>query len=462
MKYNKIIRNIAAFLCVSCFASGLVSCSEDDASEGMSPKMVSSTPQNGASAIGPGDIEVKIVFDDKLTLAPTGFSKVSIDGAIVTRVSPVDELLTVYLSGVQRGMSYTLLVGQGTVVGSTGIENEPISISFSTLEAPGKDTVDPALCTPGALESAQKVYDLMRNVYGNSILSSTMANVSWNIAEAELVNKEIGEYPAIAFFDYIHLHYSPTGWIDYNNTDVVENWWKAGGIPGACWHWRVPKNENDDNPDNFTYAPDGTTFRPKNIFIEGSWESRVAEADLNEMADYLLLLQGKGIPLIWRPLHEGAGNTYKGGSAWFWWGVDGAETYVRLWRHMFDFFKKKGVRNLIWVWTTETNDDPFYPGDEYVDIIGRDLYKLTDPVAVAAEYESILKEYPNKMIALSECGSVAPVSEQWAAGARWLFFMPWYEHDATTLEGHGSADTSWWMDAFSQEWVLRRNSLNLK
>lgn len=462
MKYRIIAKITAAILSAAGLAAGLASCSDGDADRSFSPKMVETTPSDGSSAVNPGDLEVKIIFDDNVTLSPTGFSKVGIEDASVTRVSPVGEVLTIYLSGLQRGKRYTLHVGQGTVLGSTGVGNEPVSISFTTLEAPGKDTVAPQPCTENASEAARKVYDLLRNAYGNSILSSTMANVSWNINEAELVKKEIGSYPAIAFFDYIHLHYSPTGWIDYNRTDVVENWWNSGGIPGACWHWRVPKDENDNNPDNFTYRPEETTFRPKNILVEGTWENKVAEADLNEMADYLLLLQEKGIPLIWRPLHEAAGNTFRGGAAWFWWGIDGGETYIKLWRHMFDFFKNKGVRNLIWVWTTETGDNEFYPGDEYVDIIGRDLYQMTDAAKTGAEYEAILKEYPGKMIALSECGGVAPISEQWAAGARWVFFMPWYEHDTTTLQGHGSADTAWWTDAFSQGYVLRRDNLKLK
>ncbi|MFR5757995.1 MAG: glycosyl hydrolase [Bacteroides cellulosilyticus] len=58
----------------------------------------------------------------------------------------------------------------------------------------------------------------------------------------------------------------------------------------------------------------------------------------------------------------------------FWWGSDGADTYKKLWRYMFNFFKEKGINNLIWVWTTQTKDVDFYPGDEYVDIIGRDIY----------------------------------------------------------------------------------------
>jgi hypothetical protein len=45
-----------------------------------------------------------------------------------------------------------------------------------------------------------------------------------------------------------------------------------------------------------------------------------------------------------------------------------------LWRLMFETFEAKGLNNLIWVWTAEPNDNAWYPGDEYVDIVGRDVY----------------------------------------------------------------------------------------
>ena len=69
-------------------------------------------------------------------------------------------------------------------------------------------------------------------------------------------------------------------------------------------------------------------FKASNALVEGTWENAIIKADLEELADYLLLLQNKNIPLIWRPLHEAAGNIYEynGGTAWFWWGYDGAES----------------------------------------------------------------------------------------------------------------------------------------
>ena len=149
----------------------------------------------------------------------------------------------------------------------------------------------------------------------------------------------------------------------------------------------------------------------------------------------------------------------EGGTAWFWWGSDGADTYKKLWRYMFNFFKEKGINNLIWVWTTQTKDVDFYPGDEYVDIIGRDIYNQTAGVDNAAQFNLIFDSYSQKMIALSECGGVAKFSEQWSAGAHWAFFMPWYQYDATTLIGHQHADQAWWSDAMNQDYVISREKL---
>ena len=129
---------------------------------------------------------------------------------------------------------------------------------------------------------------------------------------------------------------------------------------------------------------------------------------------------------------------------------------------MFDYFKVQGLDNLIWVWTTEGDDAAWYPGDEYVDIIGRDLYG--DSAAdCATEYSNICASYGNKMAALSECGysedtgtSVGTISEQWAAGARWSWFMPWYDGASATTS---HADQEWWQDAMMQDFVITREDL---
>ena len=111
------------------------------------------------------------------------------------------------------------------------------------------------------------------------------------------------------------------------------------------------------------------------------------KSDLEKIVPYLQQLQRAGIPVLWRPLHEAAGK-------WFWWGNGTAENYRKLWHIMFDFFKQRGVNNLIWVWTSEKNDPDWYPGDEYVDIIGTDMYGQNGKPVTAQPPPNALTSWP--------------------------------------------------------------------
>ena len=205
----------------------------------------------------------------------------------------------------------------------------------------------------------------------------------------------------------------------------------------------------DPNKDYAFYKAD-TEFDATNATVEGTWENKVFTEDLKNAAAYLKLLRDADIPVLWRPFHEAAGG-------WFWWGKDAA-SFKSLWIAMFNYFKTEGLDNLIWVWTTEGNDADWYPGDQYVDIVGRDVYNKETADCVS-EYTSIAENYGNKIVSLSECGTVGLISEQWASGARWSWFMPWY--DGTNEDGSPvvHADEAWWKDAMNQEFVVSRDEL---
>lgn len=205
----------------------------------------------------------------------------------------------------------------------------------------------------------------------------------------------------------------------------------------------------DPNKDYAFYKAD-TEFDATNATVGGTWENKVFTEDLKNAAAYLKLLRDADIPVLWRPFHEAAGG-------WFWWGKDAA-SFKSLWIAMFNYFKTEGLDNLIWVWTTEGNDADWYPGDQYVDIVGRDVYNKETADCVS-EYTSIAENYGNKIVSLSECGTVGLISEQWASGARWSWFMPWY--DGTNEDGSPvvHADEAWWKDAMSQEFVVSREEL---
>ncbi|MDR1119733.1 MAG: Ig-like domain-containing protein [Dysgonamonadaceae bacterium] len=438
----------------------LTNCKESDTSAVLEidpPVLLHSIPQNNAVNVPVGDISVRLEFDKIVFCPSAGHSKVSINDTGISSISVQSKEIIINIVGLQAEKTYTLTIPKGVILGPNQVETNEIKISFTTAAALeiAKNPV-----TENPSPEAVALYNYLRGSYGNKIIAGTVAQVAWNTVEAERVERWTGKFPKINVFDYIHLWASPTNWIDYGDISVIENWHNAGGIVGAMWHWNVPKSETAAGGD-VTFRPEETTFRPANALVSGTWENTVMLADLGKMADYLLLLKNKNIPVLWRPLHEAAGNMYATGykgAAWFWWGRDGAEAFKSLWIYMFNYFESKGLNNLIWIWTTEVTDSPFYPGNGYVDIVGRDLYNNASATATAAQFKQIQDLYPTKMITLAECGNVANIGEQWNAGARWAWFMPWYDYNAADSDilPHEHAGKQWWLNAVNQQFVVTR------
>ena len=311
---------------------------------------------------------------------------------------------------------------------------------------------------------AENLLQYLKEIEGEKTLSGTTANVNWNINEAKWVNKHTGKWPALNFFDFIHLPFSPSNWIDYSNITEVYNWHKNGGIVGCMWHWNMPTNDGQD----WTCTPGTdsgqTSFDVKKIFEPESKEYKQMLKDIDKVASYLKMLKNRKIPVLWRPLHEAGGK-------WFWWGMD-AEACNELWRVMYRRFQEKGLDNLIWVWTSAAAwNKPYsdgyywYPGDEYVDIVGIDIYNNSNATNINTTcFRMLKKNSPDKLIALTECGNLATISRQWKTGSKWLYFAPWYDYERTNKPDseafksteHTHADAAWWTDAFAQDFVLTR------
>lgn len=429
-----------------------VACStevEHEITQVASPVLVSSTPASEASGVEMGEVTISLTYDKNVFFASKNKDLLSIsnDGSIVSAdVIGSSPTLVVVANCPSRNTTYTLSIPEGLVTGPNEMPAPAVELSFTT------QGIDAAVNT--LTEEAQKVYDFLVETYEQKTISGTMAQVNWNTDEAVQVNAWTGKYPALNCFDYIHLYASSTSegsWIDYGDITPVQEWWDNGGLVAAMWHWNVPKSEGSSE---MSFNMEGNSFNIDNAFTEGTWEYTVVNDDLAKVAGYLKLLKDANIPVIWRPLHEASGG-------WFWWGKD-ADSFKKLWIKMFDYFKAQGLNNLIWVWTTETGDADWYPGDQYVDIVGRDLYGKTAAECVS-QYQAIAEEYNDKMVTLSECGAyldtnttLGTLSEQWNAGARWLWFMPWYDSDGQSVPYVGEA---WWQDAMSQDYVITRDQL---
>lgn len=328
-----------------------------------------------------------------------------------------------------------------------------------------------SLCNPNATEETKKVFGILCQEYGKKSVSGVMARVDWNTDEAEYVYQWTGRYPALNCFDFINIHASkdvnPSGWLDYSDTTPVSHWWNQGGLVSCMWHWQVRANNGSNYTCSPGEAPGETSFDPECINNTSSANYKQLIHDLDQVAGYLLDMQKQHIPVIWRPLHEGAGNTYEysGGKAWFWWGSKGGEAYKSLWRFMYDYLvNKKGLNNLIWVWNSQMGDLSWYPGDDVVDVIGRDsYYALQYPLW--KEFKQLSEEHQDKLVTLAECGNgdevnISLYSKIWAQGSRWSWFMTWY--DSSYQKGspdHQFAGREWWQDAMNSGVVIDRSEM---
>ncbi|MCF3648952.1 glycoside hydrolase family 26 protein [Synoicihabitans lomoniglobus] len=80
-------------------------------------------------------------------------------------------------------------------------------------------------------------------------------------------------------------------------------------------------------------------------------------------------------PIVFRPLHEMNGN-------WFWWGSrleGGPETYVKAYRLLVDYMRER-TDYVLFCWSPDKAlATEYYPGDDYVDIVGVDGYGEGNP-----------------------------------------------------------------------------------
>jgi len=133
-----------------------------------------------------------------------------------------------------------------------------------------------------------------------------------------------------------------------------------------------------------------------------------------EMDKVIAVLQNIEFPVVFRPLHEMNGK-------WFWWHTDDAAAFKTLWKMLVDYFRSKDVHNVIYCWAPNyaQNEDYFryYPGDDYVDVLGLDAYEPGVAMSHAELFPVIMQmvDYATlsgKIAAFTETGNRSAYPEQ--------------------------------------------------
>ena len=225
--------------------------------------------------------------------------------------------------------------------------------------------------------------------------------------------RERGEMPALVGNGIDKPHVPPVPHGRHEGFVVV-----AAASRPVCWHWNAPSK--------YLTGEWWSGFRTESTNInlakimngEDEEGYELLMKDIDAIAQQLLILQEADVPILWRPLHEASGG-------WFWWGASGAEAYKQLYILLYDKLTNEyGLNNLIWLWNGQDAD--WYPGDEYVDIIGEDIYpgehvytSQVNKFLEAVDYTQ------GKMVVMSENGCVFDPELAKRDGAMWGLFCTW-------------------------------------
>ena len=192
---------------------------------------------------------------------------------------------------------------------------------------------------------------------------------------------------------------------------------RRGGINAISWHPVNPSSRG--NSWDVSTAPLRQLASDKALADTlDTWISRAARfiASLKD-AD------GNPIPVIFRPWHENSGS-------WFWWGKDSAtpEEYIDLWKRTRRGFDAAGVDNVLWAYSPDkdlTREEYFatYPGDDYVDILGTDIYHFDGEKGVEQYTGRIRSQLPFVVDEARKRGKIAAFTE---TGLEGLEIADWY------------------------------------
>jgi mannan endo-1,4-beta-mannosidase len=199
--------------------------------------------------------------------------------------------------------------------------------------------------------------------------------VGWWGQEGRSDVKEVcGSYPAVHGWDIgkIGTANSINGVPFKDVVFYIREVYQRGGINTVAWHM--------DNSVSGGHSWDTTRAVPHLLPGGKVHAAYLEKLDLAAQFFKSCQVDGKLIPIIFRPFHEHNGD-------WFWWGKGhcSEEEFIRIWQFTFDYLKKeKGVNNLIYAFSPDRSRMELsngkteylygYPGDAYVDIIGLDNY----------------------------------------------------------------------------------------
>ena len=309
--------------------------------------------------------------------------------------------------------------------------------------------VTSSLVNKNATANTKKLYSFLKDSYGKYVITGQQCDGGINGNEFKAIKNLTGDYPALLGLDM--MDYTPSRTALGASSSAVDKaieFHKKGGIVTFCWHWNAPTEYLNSTANSSNgwwggfYTKNSKFDIAKVMNGQDAQGKKLIDRDIKEIASQLKRLEKAGVPVIWRPLHEASGG-------WFWWGAKGADAYKKLWKYLYEELTNTyGCNNLIWVYNGQSAD--WYPGDEYVDIVGEDIYPgnhVYDP-QVSRFRQAISYGSKTKITALTENGCIFDIDSAVSINALWGWFMTW--------GGEFTANGSSYSEAYTEKSVIKK------
>lgn len=239
----------------------------------------------------------------------------------------------------------------------------------------------------------------------------------WDEPGRSDVRDVTGAYPAVFGWELGRIEKGGPESLDRVPFERIREWmvqtYEMGAVNTVSWH--------ADNPVSGGDAWDTTAA--VHAILPGGSHHDLFRTWLDTLAEFFLSVRtpaGELVPIIFRPYHEMSGG-------WFWWGAGNAtpEDYQSLWRFTVEYLRDdQGVHNLLYAYSTDGLGESgergywtWYPGDEYVDVLGVDNYTRTVS-AVSSDLAWLVEqaEARDKIPAFTETGSETIPDPDWWTG----------------------------------------------
>jgi mannan endo-1,4-beta-mannosidase len=269
---------------------------------------------------------------------------------------------------------------------------------FSFFNGHAQVDADATIKTKALYANLKIIQDSKNILFGQEFFNSFRYSSGSAHGEKDFSDsKEVtGSHPAVLGSDF-HYYLEKSVTEKSYHTEAVKWAYQLGYVITYDWHLSA----RGTNSYQFAGSPPELV---NNIVADLNGDRAWFLGELDKVIDIInkdLRVGNDTIPIVFRPFHEMNGN-------WFWWGsaATSITNYRALYALTVDYVKER-TKSVLFCWSPNLPlDFNYYPGDEYVDLVGLDYYEI-NAATLRTQLGALVDfaEQHEKISVLSETGN---------------------------------------------------------